>query len=96
MPGFSGINGYFSFRYQVRATLVLQNTPKLVPGCKIPIDSGIRRGIPREGDTPFEVRLHNYQVRRSVEEYITIEATENGDTHQLNSVATTTLSRLNI
>ena len=23
---------------------------KLVPGCKIPIDSGIRRGIPREGD----------------------------------------------
>ena len=50
MPGFSGINRYFSFRYQVRATLVLQNTPKLVPGCKIPIDSGIR-GIPREGDS---------------------------------------------
>ena len=51
MPGFSGINGYFSFRYQVRATLVLQNTPKLVPGCKIPIYSGIRRGIPREEDS---------------------------------------------
>ena len=67
MPGFSGINGYFSFRYQVRATLVLQNTPKLVPGCKIPFDSGIRRGIPREGDNEKDILkiIRGKEVRKS-------------------------------
>jgi hypothetical protein len=52
-PDFSGINGYFTFRYQFRTSLLptyanIQYRDVKYP--LIPEKPGIRRGIPREGD----------------------------------------------